>query len=243
MIHIPVQNAEPMKCYMSGKSKKWLVVVYDIFGIHPNKFELADRIAAEHGLAVAIPDVRRGKNWPMNLYPPPTPEAKADFYKYLDGDANPVSRGVEPRAASDYLYDVMGAESVSLLGLCWGAKVCCLVNNYRDIRCIVGAHPSFLKSEDGVKQAIPTHMMPAAEDNLTVYLAGALRNPDVSLFSVSENYLGTFHGFLGARGQWTKPEEKPFVDKAIAELSEFVLRHSGGKSPRSAGATKPGHSS
>lgn len=225
-VKIPVHDAEPMDCYVVGTSKNWIVVVYDIFGMHPNKYEFADWVASTRGLSVAIPDVRRGKNWPMNLYPPPTPEAKADFYKYLEGDANPKNRGVETRAAVDFVIDTKGAATVSLVGLCWGAKVCSLVDKYRSVTSLVGVHPSFLKSEDGEKQSVPTLMLPAAEDNLTQYLTGALRNKNPALFAVSEQYLGTFHGFMGARGQWEKTDERPFVEKAKVEITDFVLKHS-----------------
>ena len=96
---------------------------------------------------------------------------------------------------------------------------------YRGVRCVIGTHPSFLKSVDGEKTTIPTLMMPAVEDNLTVYLAGVLRNKTPKLVSVSENYLCTFHGFLGGRGEWEKPDQKPNVDRAKEELSAFLATH------------------
>ena len=226
MIKVAVPNAEAMNCYVSGTSNNWIVVIYDIFGIHTNKFELADTLATRYDLSVAVPDVRRGKNWPINLYPPPTPEAKEAFYKYLDGDANPVARGVETRACIDYLRTERKCASVALLGLCWGAKVCSLVDAYAGVvKCVVGAHPSFLKSEDAERTTIPTLMLPTKEDNLTAYLAGVLRNKHIKNFTISENFLETFHGFLGARGQWDKPEERVFVDKAIKEIGEYVMNH------------------
>lgn len=220
---------EPMACYVSTtpRSKHWLIVVYDIFGMHPNKYELADFMADVKSINVAVPDVRRGRNWPMHLYPPPTEEAREAFYEYLARDANPELRTAETRATIDFVIDECGAESVSLLGLCWGAKVCSLIDNYRGVRCVIGAHPSFLKPDDGERTTVPTLMLPCKEDNLTQYLAGCLRNKNPRLFSVSDAYLGTFHGFLGARGQWLLAEEKPFVDRAKEDISAFVLAHVG----------------
>ena len=216
--------SEPFDCYLVGSSPNWVVIIYDIFGMHPNKYEMADWLAQNKGLAVAVPDVRRGHNWPMHLYPPP-PEHKEAFYKYLENDANPKLRAVETKQCIDYVTKNRGARSIGLLGLCWGAKVASLIDNYGNVKCAVGAHPSFLKSEDGEKTTIPTLMLPCAEDNLTVYLSGALRNKNPRLFTVSEDYIGTFHGFLGARGQWTRPEEKTFVDRAKEEIPEFIHRH------------------
>ena len=226
-VQVPVENAEPIDCYMTGTSKHWLVVVYDIFGMHPNKYELADWIAANRDLSVAIPDIRRGKNWPIDKYPLVTPEDKERFSEYLAGDANPLARGIETRACIDFLTVDRACQSVSLLGLCWGAKVCSLVGGYKGVKCVVGAHPSFLKSEDGENTAIPTLLLPTKEDNLTAYLTGALRNPNPSLFKVSEKYFATFHGFLGARGQWDHPDESPFVENAKVDITEFVAKHNG----------------
>lgn len=224
-VSITCENDAPFNCYVSGESKHWVVVIYDIFGMHPNKYELADWFAKHKGLSVAVPDVRRGHNWPMDMYPPP-PDKREAFYKYLENEANPKLRGVEVLRCIDYLRETREVESVSILGLCWGAKVASLIDSYDGIvKCVVGAHPSFLKSEDGEKTTIPTLMMPCAEDNMTAYLAGVIRNKNPKLITVSENYFGTFHGFLGARGQWKLPVEKPFVDKAKDEISAFVLSH------------------
>ena len=117
-IKIAGTNGEPFDCYVVGKSKDWIVVIYDIFGMHANKYELADWIAANCDLSVAVADVRRGKNWPMNLYPPPNAEVKADFSKFLEGDGNFKARGVEVRATIDYLNTNKHADSISLLGFC-----------------------------------------------------------------------------------------------------------------------------
>lgn len=218
------EGFEPMTCYLSkSNSGHWVVVIYDIFGLHPNKYELADWFAAHKGLSVAIPDVRRGKNWPIDQYPPPNDEIKAKFYKYLENDASPSLRGVEVKETIDFLFREHGAKTVSLLGLCWGAKVASLIDSYNGrVKCVIGAHPAFLKPEDGEKTTIPTLMLPCKEDNLTVYLKGALRNKNPGLFTISEDYLGTFHGFLGARGRWHLPDEAPFVERAKQDISGFV---------------------
>lgn len=136
-----------MNCYISdSKRGNWLVVLYDIFGMHSNKYELADWLSAHKGLSVAIPDVRRGKNWPMDQYPPSSDEAKAKFNEYLKNDANPILRVAEVKATIDYLIREHGAKTVSLLGLCWGAKVASLIDSYEGrVKCIIGAHPSLVK--------------------------------------------------------------------------------------------------
>lgn len=228
-VSISFENAEPINCYVTGSSRNWLVIIYDIFGMHPNKYEMADWLAKHKGLSVAIPDIRRGKNWPKNMYPPPTPESKEAFYKYLEGDANLKLRALDTIHCISYLRKTFDVGSISILGLCWGAKVAALIDsNGGSVSCIIGAHPSFLKSEDGENATVPILMLPCAEDNLTVYCAGILRNKNSSLFSISENYFGTFHGFLGARGQWTLPNEKLFVDKAKEEISNFIFKHVSG---------------
>jgi dienelactone hydrolase len=225
---------EPMQCYISpSQSGHWLVVIYDIFGLHPNKYELADWLAAHKQISVAVPDVRRGKNWPIDQYPPPDEETKKKFYKYLESDANPSLRSIEVKATIDFLMREKGAETVSLLGLCWGAKVAALIDSYNGrVKCVIGAHPSFLKSEDGEKATVPILMMPCKEDNLTVYLTGCLKNPNPSLFTISQDYIGTFHGFLGARGRWHLAEESPFVEQAKQDISQFVLSHVNAKGAR-----------
>jgi dienelactone hydrolase len=224
---IPVKNIEPVDCYVSrtrNPSDPWLVVVYDIFGMHPNMYELADWMSKHKNVSVAVPDVRRGKNWPIDAYPPPA-DMKEAFYKYLDEDANPSLRGIETKACIDFIKEKYNASNICLLGLCWGAKVCSLVDNYAGVRCVIGAHPSFLKSADGEATTVPTLMLPCAEDNMTLYLTGALRNKNTKLFTISEHYVATFHGFLGGRGQWHLAAEKPFVDRAKEDISEFIFRN------------------
>lgn len=217
----------PFDCYIVGNSQNWIVLIYDIFGMHPNKFEFADWVAKNTDLSVAVPDVRRSHNWPRDQYPPANDDIKKAFYTWLDKEGSPKERGNETRATIDYVIDQLGAQSVSLVGYCWGAKVVSLVDAYRNVQSLVFVHPSFLKSEDGEKQTVPTLMMPAMEDNLTQYMAGALRNRHGARFIISENYLGTFHGFMGARGQWNKPEERPYVEKAKSEITQFVLEQTG----------------
>jgi dienelactone hydrolase len=225
-----VPNSVSVETYLTGNSSSWIVMIYDIFGMHANTYELADWIATNKNMSVAIPDVRDGRNWPINLYPPPA-DKKEEFYKWLENDGNFERAANYIRACIDFLIEEKGARSISLLGICWGAKVATLIDSYNGkVKAVVGPHPSFLKIGDGENVTVPTLLMPAQEDNLTIYLAGVLRNPEPKKVLVSEHYVTTFHGFLGGRGQWEKPEEKPYYDKAREELCNFISSQSHSKS-------------
>jgi len=223
---INVAGAEPYDCYVVGDSNKWVIFIYDIFGFHPNVYELADWFAANRNVSVAVPDIRRGQNWPRDSYPPQTPELKKKFYEgFMVGAGNPVARLVDLKACVDFLNKEKKAEALATVGFCWGAKMSILLDNYGGVCANVCPHPSFLKSGEGEKTSIPTLMMPTDTDNLTIYLAGVLRNPNPQLVAVSEDYLGTYHGFLGARGAFEDPIQKPFVEKAKIQMSYFVTKH------------------
>jgi dienelactone hydrolase len=229
-IQIPVSNdvsSAALDCFVStsaNSSAPWLILVYDIFGVHPNNHLLAT-FMNEKGINVAIPDLFGGNNWPRDQFPVPSDKRDA-FSTFMQIQADPQSRAEGVRKCIEYIRSTHRASSIALLGLCWGFKLCSLIGSHDGIvRCMVGAHPSLLTSQDGDNVSVPTLILPTADDNLTRYLAGVVRNRNPKLVRVSEEYLGSFHGFLGARGDWASPDEWPLAHKALTEISTFIISY------------------
>lgn len=140
----------------SQSSGEWIVIVYDIFGLHPNNIELADWLASNRGLNVAVPDILGDRHWPLDRFPPVCEESKKCFNKFMLEEANPQTKIGEVKATIDYLFAHKGAQHVSLLGLCWGAKIASLLDSYMGkVKSTTFVHPSLLGCDDGKNATVP----------------------------------------------------------------------------------------
>lgn len=95
----------------------------DIFGLqaYPQVKQVADRLSAEAGAVVAVPDVFRGAPWSMDRLPP-----KAPVSELLDWVKGPMAYQPNVRDGLDKTLAALrarGRSSFGIVGFCWGASI------------------------------------------------------------------------------------------------------------------------
>ncbi|KAF4711207.1 hypothetical protein FOZ63_032500 [Perkinsus olseni] len=215
-----------LKCYTvgSGNNGVGILAIYDIFGMHSNTCEEADRLSEGlDGSLVVAPDFFHGKPWPAEKYPPNTPALQKEIGEWLGGAAAPTSHVEPARAVAKYMIKDRGVKKLGTIGHCWGAKVGVLMGtNPPELRAHAGPHPSFLTKEDGMNAKLPALYLETKDDNLADFEEG-VREAGVKNVTVSK-YKETFHGFMAGRGDWTQPDQKEISDRAMAELINFYKK-------------------
>ena len=63
---------DAMKVYETGRkdNDRVIIVIYDIFGFHPNTKQVADRVAEMGDFRLVMPDFFRSDPWSLNNFPP-----------------------------------------------------------------------------------------------------------------------------------------------------------------------------
>ncbi|KAJ2000276.1 hypothetical protein H4R26_004691 [Coemansia thaxteri] len=213
------QDASGMAYYISGsaKAKRGVVFLYDVFGLHPNAYQVADALALE-GLRVVIPDVLEGK-----------PLTSADMKQEAVLKDFKARRGTYAycrpmiKAAIDVLR-AEGCENIGAIGLCWGAKLAMCALGDQDGICVdsgVMLHPSMLELADFERAQGPILLLLSKDEaDFTDMFAVASAKP-FGAHSYMERFSKQAHGFCGARGDFANPEVVCDVNRALALTIAF----------------------
>lgn len=212
----------------AGK-KKGIIIVTDIWGLHPNAYQLADVLAAA-GFIVAVPDFFAEKGaWSLTNYPPKDGFDGAEWMEFQGRLVNFEKHHVVLAAARDVLTK-LGAEKVGAIGMCWGGKVMMSSTPKNILDAFVAPHPSFFDENDGKDVKIPVLVLPSKDEDEKVMAAVAANLQQSNAKSGQKRYDALNHGFLGARGgvptaadygdAETKAQAQDALDTAIAFLNE-----------------------
>lgn len=91
----------------------------------PQTIQGADRLSAQTGALVLVPDFFHAAELDKNIFPVDTPEKKEQVQAFMSGPAE-IQKGVqsliEIRAAVEDKYP-LAAGHWGVFGLCWGGKV------------------------------------------------------------------------------------------------------------------------
>ena len=196
-----------------------LLVTYDIFGYHPCTLQVCDLLASRLSTLVVVPDFFRGAPYPMDPWPP------TDGFVALMAWVGKVGTydAVKPMMLDALAYiKTQGVTSkVGGVGLCWGAKPMFALNADGLIGPCASCHPSFLTTEDAEKTTAPQCVLPTKDDGLMEGIKAALEKKDFAAKNVWVRFDDMHHGFAGARGDWTKPEQVARVQEAITIMVDF----------------------
>ncbi|CAL8122783.1 unnamed protein product [Orchesella dallaii] len=204
-------------------AKRVLIAVYDIFGLSTNMKQVVDSIAELYDFRVVMPDFFRGVYWDENNFPPENPEDLSNWLNTNGSWDNIVK------------YDIMNVinsfqsreniTEVGIFGMCWGGKVAVLASTeVAEIKVAGLVHPSSVNNSeaDGVK--VPMYLLPTANE------------PDmIPFYEVLQQKFGDncghrrfddmFHGFAGARGDFSNPLNVQRVEEVIDILGIFFNRN------------------
>lgn len=222
MVPIPIEG-EIIDCYVVGEGEHVVFLGYDVFGLHPNKLQLADKFVSDLGkLTFIIPDFFKDKAWPAEKYPPKSPEFKEEFAEFLGKVANWTLLAPKVEQVFRHYQKTKGCSAFSVIGLCWGAKLAVASYPFANLKSIVGVHPSFLNADDAKDPKVPTLLLPTGDDNLEDYESGLAT--DNHLITIDNQFNDMFHGFLGARGHWEDPHQKSRAWEAMQVIQTFLKK-------------------
>lgn len=234
----PVQSDYERKAtsfYLAGVAngttgkKKGIILVTDIFGMHPNAYQLADILAAA-GYIVAVPDFFAEKGaWPTADFPPKDGFEGAAWSEF-QGRLTNFPKHHEVLVAAKEVLVKLGAEKVGAIGMCWGGKVMMTSTSKSILDAFVAPHPSFYDENDGKDVTIPVLVMPSKDEDEKVMAAVTANLQAGNAKSGQKRFDALNHGFLGARGgvpnasdysdAETKTQAQIALDTAIAFFNE-----------------------
>ncbi|KAJ2841680.1 hypothetical protein J3B02_005816, partial [Coemansia erecta] len=199
-----------MTYYIVGDkgAKRGVVFVYDIFGLHPNAYQVAD-LLSNTGLRVIIPDLLEGR--PLTENDMGKPEVFAEFR---------AKRGTweynkDKIQASVRVLHSEGTESVGTIGLCWGAKLSlvALGDAKIGVKSVALVHPSLLTTKDFASVLGPVLLLPTKDEGDFSEGFALVKSGPYGGDSYEERLMDMFHGFCGARGDFSNPDIARNVDR------------------------------
>ncbi|KAJ1995632.1 hypothetical protein GGI25_006268 [Coemansia spiralis] len=208
-----------IECYMAGSksSRRGIIVNYDIFGFHPNVIQICD-ILGDFGFYVLLPDLLRGN--PLTEADLGKPGVFSEFSKTRGSWE--TNKPMYNRALKHMKEN--GITEVGLLGFCWGAHVS--VAALTELKGLAGGaivHPALIQPGDLGKVNAPLMVLPSKDEADFSEDFNSLKSKSFFSKCYMERFDDMFHGFCGARGDWTNPEQAKRANDAIKLLTKFFL--------------------
>ncbi|ODM99109.1 putative AIM2 family protein C30D10.14 [Orchesella cincta] len=199
-----------------------LICAYDIFGFHPNTKQFADKLNSCGMFRVVMPDFFRGEGLSMENFPP------KDFSEIKKFVATKGSWEIAKRDMLNVIehYKKEGVTNFGVFGFCWGGKMSIRAScEIDDVNASVLIHPSMVDNADAEGAKCPVLFIPTKDE------------PDmIPLYEIVKKNLGedktahhrlddVFHGFAGARGDWTDELQNQRVNETISLTHSFFKKH------------------
>ncbi|KAJ2084096.1 hypothetical protein H4R24_000305 [Coemansia sp. RSA 988] len=206
-----------IKCYTSGTkdAKRGLIVNYDVFGLHANVIQLCD-IIGEMGFYVVLPDLIHGRELvEADLSKPDV------FNNFLHNAGSWGSNKESYCKLRDYLKE-NGVSAVGVIGFCWGGKM--VVTALSELEGFAGGaivHPALIQPGDMAKINAPLLVLPSKDEPDYTDEFNSLKDKPFFDKCYMERFDDMFHGFCGARGDWSNPEQARRANDAIKLLVKF----------------------
>ncbi|KAK3249694.1 hypothetical protein CYMTET_40886 [Cymbomonas tetramitiformis] len=212
------ETINDMDCYFVGTGDKAVVVAYDIFGFNFKQvLQVCDRLAAA-GFTVCCPDFFRGAPWPMEKFPP-GPEDNLMEWIMSAGSFDKVNADI--CKVMDLLKS-RGATKFGALGFCWGGFITIQLAASERFSAAGCVHAAFFSQDKELAENVmcPLIVLPAEGDPMESVKEVLDTKPFASK-CVYKRFDDQIHGFVAARGDWTKPEVAAAAGEAIGLLANF----------------------
>ncbi|KDQ20452.1 hypothetical protein BOTBODRAFT_61596 [Botryobasidium botryosum FD-172 SS1] len=225
----PFAGLENTTAYTVGpdNAKTVIVLVYDAFGYGSQVQQGADIISSNLGAKVIMPDFFRGEQQDVNNYPPKTDEAKAALQEWFKTVA---AFGKHVPDVQKIVKDIKSKNpdtKVGVLGLCWGGKVAIRAGSEGTAADAVAAvHPAFVEEADAHDLAVPLGFFPSKDENreLCEKVSEIIAQKPFADKNKYIYYETVHHGFAGARGNLSDPENKEKYAHFYNTVSEYFKR-------------------
>jgi len=203
------------------------VIAYDAFGFSSQVLQGADIISSNLGAKVIMPDFFRGEVQDVNNFPPKTDEGRAALQSWFKTvaafdkhvpDVQKIGRDIKSKNP-----DV----KVGVLGLCWGGKVAVKSGTEgTPVDAVASVHPGFVELSDAHDLAVPLGFFPSKDENreLCDKVGELLTQKPFADKNKYIYYETVHHGFAGARGNLSDPENKEKYEHFYNTVSDFFKR-------------------
>lgn len=220
---LPVEStyqAKSNNVYIAGSGTKGVIFIPDIFGPHPNAYQVAD-ILAGRGFLVVMPDFFRGGHWDIADFPPKDGYDSPKFQAFLGSlDYATLKPRVEQGVA---VLKALGAESIGSVGFCWGAGI--TFESLKDglVSAGAGVHPSFLNEELLKNAKGPICLLPSKDDGEMLELKAAAESTKHEV--MYQHFDDMHHGWVAARADFNDEKNRTRANEAIDILAKFFEKH------------------
>jgi dienelactone hydrolase len=196
-------------------------MTYDIFGLTPQCTQVADMLAEKMNCRVVVPDFFLAKPWPKERYPPKEGDDLMGWIR---------TAGSWEDRIRDMLNTVIarlkgqGTSEVSLIGFCWGARMCLNALNEKIVSSVALVHPSFVNDNDftnGVDALNGPVAILRSKDDPEMLNTKAMFTAAASPKFVFEDFNTMPHGFMGARADFNDQAFVSEIDRAMTILVKF----------------------
>jgi len=225
----PFAGLDNITAYTVGPddAKNVVVIVYDAFGFCSQVQQGADIISSNLNAKVIIPDFLRGQAQDHNNYPPKTDEAKAALQTWFQTVA---AFGKHVPDVQKIARDIKSANpdaKVGVLGLCWGGKVSVKSGTEgTPFDAVASVHPGFVEEADAHSLTVPLGFFPSKDENreLCDKVSEIVAQKPFADKNKYIYYETQRHGFAGARGDLSDPENKEKYGHFYNTVSDFFKR-------------------
>ncbi|KAF9575337.1 hypothetical protein EC968_003388 [Mortierella alpina] len=217
---------EKVKTYVTGPkdSKRGLVAIYDIAGYSPSGLQFFDRIAESHGGFQVIAPNFFGKVGGMDKALVGD-MSKMTAWVNVHGDYKKNHVDETIRVAVEDLRKA-GCTSFSIFGQCWGVWMSVKAGSEEDspFLAIGGVHPAPLSVETVKDVKAPLILLPAKDDKDMIPVIESLKDKNFPVESFHKRFDDMYHGFTGARGDWTQADQLKAGLEAVDLLGAYFSK-------------------
>jgi len=203
-------------------SKKLLICVYDIFGVHPNIRQVSETLALP-GFRVVIPDFFRGNPITDEIMGKGRPAILA----FVEENGNwKKNVKTDIQAVIQHYKKTEGITSVGIFGFCWGGRISLdAAIELDDINAAGLVHPSLVTNEEADSVNCPMILLPAKDEPDMLPFYETLKKNLGESKCAHRRFDDVHHGFCGARGNFSDELNAKRVNEVIQLLSTFFLEH------------------
>jgi dienelactone hydrolase len=206
----------------STLTKRGLIYIPDIFGPHPNAYQIADEFAERGGYCVIIPDFFRGSHWPLNSFPPPNGFDSPEWMEFISKMTSPSyqQESLKPKIQQAIaILQSLGVTSIAAVGFCWGGSLAMQALTEGLIVAAASPHPSFLTTDMMTKIQGPVCLLPTKDDGQMLDLKAAAESTGHRV--VYHYFEDIHHGFCSARANFEDELNRTRTKQAVDIMIKF----------------------
>ncbi|CAF0734505.1 unnamed protein product [Didymodactylos carnosus] len=220
-----VNKIQGLDVYNVGDEEAALVVIVlcDVFGINiPQTRIFCDRLVKETDVRVFMPDIFRGKPYPVEKFPPSDPNEilehieKVGSWAIVENDLKMLN--TEVRKADEEIR-------LAIIGFSWAGSVALKAcGHFNDYICGISIHGSMLNMhvQDADKVQCPMLFLLASDDSPVDEIKNVLGKKPFGNKCLYKTYPNMKHGFVAARADMANEENLQAINDVHKQCKSFL---------------------